>query len=121
LAAPSLRMVESKVRKGAFLREAIRRLELTMASVEGRRFEEFLTDPAAHESCDVVTIRAVRIQAPTLIGAQTLLKAGGRLVLFRGPGEEPPANVPGLVVEREEPLVETLRSRLVVLRKTLPL
>lgn len=114
----SLCMVESKIRKGAFLREAIRKLALEHARVESRRFEELLTDSSAHESADVVTIRAVRIQLGVLVAAQAFLKPGGRLALFRGPGEDPPPMVPSLVLEADEPLVETLRSRLLILRKS---
>lgn len=113
-------MVESKVRKGAFLREAVRRLGIDPARVESRRFEELVTDAAAHEGYDLVTIRAVRIQPATLLAAQVFLKPGGRLALFRGPGEEPPPSIPTLTIETDEPLVETLRSRLVILRKALP-
>ena len=114
----SLTMVESKIRKGAFLREAARRLSLEQVRVESRRFEELLTDVAAHESSDVVSIRAVRIQASTLSAAQAFLRPGGRVALFRGPGEDAPPAIPTLVVEAEEPLVETLRSRMLILRKT---
>jgi 16S rRNA (guanine527-N7)-methyltransferase len=117
LSQASLRMVESKIRKGAFLREAVRKLGLSDARVEGRRFEELLTDASIHECCDVVTIRAVRVQLSTLVAAQAFLKPGGRLALFRGPGEEALPAVPTLVLESDEPLVENLRSRLVILRK----
>jgi 16S rRNA (guanine527-N7)-methyltransferase len=113
----SLCMVESKIRKGAFLREAVRRLGLEHVRVESRRFEELLTDASVHECCDVVTIRAVRIQRATLAAAQAFLKPGGRLALFRGPGEDPLPSVPMLSLETDEPLVENLRSRLLILRK----
>jgi 16S rRNA (guanine527-N7)-methyltransferase len=116
--AASLCMVESKTRKGAFLREATRKLALQRARVESRRFEELLTDASVHESVDVVTIRAVRIQQGLLFAAQAFLKPGGRLALFRGPGEEPPPLVPSLTLEADEPLVETLRSRLLIFRKS---
>jgi 16S rRNA (guanine527-N7)-methyltransferase len=118
LPGASLCMVESKIRKGAFLREAIRKLALDRSRVESRRFEELLTDAAVHESCDTVSIRAVRVQAATLVAAQAFLKPGGRIALFRGPGEAPPPSVPMLAVESDEPLVETLRSRLLILRKS---
>jgi 16S rRNA (guanine527-N7)-methyltransferase len=114
----SLVMVESKIRKGAFLREAVRKLGLENVRVESRRFEELLTDASVHECCDVVTIRAVRIQLSTLVATQAFLKPGGRLALFRGPGEEALPGVPMLTLESDEPLVETLRSRLVILRKS---
>jgi len=117
LAQASLIMVESKIRKGAFLREAARKLGLANVRVESRRFEELLTDAAVHECCDVVTIRAVRVQLSTLVATQAFLKPGGRLALFRGPGEEPLPMVPTLTAESDEPLVESLRSRLIVLRK----
>jgi 16S rRNA (guanine527-N7)-methyltransferase len=113
----SLRMVESKIRKGAFLREAVRKLGLLDVRVESRRFEELLTDASIHECCDVVTIRAVRVQLSTLVATQAFLKPGGRLALFRGPGEEALPAVPTLTIESDEPLVETLRSRLLILRK----
>lgn len=114
----SLCMVESKIRKGAFLREAVRKLGLAQVRVESRRFEELLTDAAIHECCDVVTIRAVRVQLSTLVATQAFLKPGGRLALFRGPGEDALPAVPTLTMESDEPLVETLRSRLLILRKT---
>ena len=63
-------MVESKIRKGAFLREAVRKLKLANVRVESRRFEELLTDASIHECCDVVTIRAVRVQLGTLVSTQ---------------------------------------------------
>lgn len=113
----SLCMVESKIRKGAFLREVSRKLGLADTRVESRRFEEMLTDASAHEAWELVTIRAVRVQAGTLLAAQAFLKPGGRLALFRGPGEDQPPIVPTLALERDEPLVETLRSRLVIFRK----
>lgn len=114
----SLCMVESKIRKGAFLREAVRKLGLTDVRVESRRFEELLTDAAIHECCDVVTIRAVRVQLSTLVATQAFLKPGGRLALFRGPGEDALPAVPTLTLESDGPLVESLRSRLLILRKT---
>jgi 16S rRNA (guanine527-N7)-methyltransferase len=118
VAHASLVMVESKIRKGAFLREAVRKLGLVDVRVESRRFEELLTDASIHECCDVVTIRAVRVQLATLVATQAFLKPGGRIALFRGPGEESLPGVPTLVLESDEPLVETLRSRLLILRKS---
>jgi 16S rRNA (guanine527-N7)-methyltransferase len=113
----SLCMVESKIKKGAFLREVARKLGLSDTRVESRRFEEMLTDASAHEGWDLVTIRAVRVQSGTLLAAQAFLRPGGRIALFRGPGEDQPPVVPTLGLEADEPLVETLRSRLLILRK----
>ena len=85
LAAPRIKlwMVESKTRKSAFLREAIRQLDLRESFVETKRYEELLTEPTLHESMDVVTIRAVRVEAATLLGLQAFLRPGGELFLFR--------------------------------------
>lgn len=122
LADPSLKliMVESKIRKAAFLREVVRTLELDGVTVETSRYEELLARPELHEALDVVTVRAVRLEPRTLRGVQAFLKRGGRLLLFRGPvGYEglPTVTVP-LVIEGVYPLVEALRSQLVVMRKT---
>ncbi len=120
IALPRLRlwMVESKTRKSAFLREGIRQLDLRETFVETNRYEELLISPALHESMDVVTIRAVKVEAATLLSLQAFLKPGGQILLFRGPGETPAEFVPHpLTVEAESPLVSALQSRLVRLRK----
>ena len=120
LAAPRLhlRLVESKTRKAVFLREALRELGIGRAAVETSRFEELLARPELHEGLDLVTIRAVRIEPRTLVSLQAFLKPGGRLLLFRGPGRiDLDAIVLPLVWEATYPLVDSLRSRLVVLRK----
>ena len=116
----SLVMVESKTRKCAFLREAIRHLELSDTTVETARAEDLLARPELHEALDVVTVRAVRIEAKLLIRLQAFLRTGGRILLFRGQGgDAPPPLAPPLVYEATYPLVEALRSRLVILRKML--
>lgn len=121
LAVPQLhlRMVESKTRKAVFLREAIRVLDLGRAEVNTSRFEELLTRPELHEGLDLVTIRAVRVEPRTLLSLQAFLKPGGQLLLFRGPGGADVANslTPPLSWLATYPLVDALRSRLVVLRK----
>jgi 16S rRNA (guanine527-N7)-methyltransferase len=122
LAAPRLRprLVESKTRKAVFLREALRALDLAWAEVETSRFEELLTRPELHEAFDLATIRAVRVEPRTLVNAQAFLRPGGHLWLFRGPAGLDPADaeVLPLTWEVTYPLVPTLRSRLVVFRKS---
>jgi 16S rRNA G527 N7-methylase RsmG len=114
-------MVESKTRKSAFLREAVRHLNLTDASVETVRAEDLLTRPELHESQDLVSVRAVRVEPKLLTSIQAFLRLGGRILLFRtSTGTDTPALVaPPLVYEATWTLVENLRSRLVVLRKML--
>ena len=115
----SLLMVESKTRKSVFLREAIRSLGLTSADVATARFEELLARPDLHEAHTLVTIRAVRVESRVLLGLQAFLRPGGQLFLFRGPVSSDPADAapPPLAWRATFPLVESLRSRLVVLEK----
>jgi 16S rRNA (guanine527-N7)-methyltransferase len=115
----SLLMVESKTRKSVFLREAIRALGMEAADVATARFEELLTRPDLHEAHDLVTIRAVRIETRVLLGLQAFLRPGGQLFLFRAQGstDRPETAPPPLTWVATFPLVESLRSRLVVLSK----
>ena len=121
LASPrlSLTMVEVKVRKSAFLREAIRQLELTDTRVETARAEELLTRAELHETFDVLTLRAVRIEARVLHTLQAFLAPSGHMLLFRGPSGP---NAPGVVVpplewQATHPLVDALQSRVSILIK----
>jgi len=121
LATPRLRlmMVESKTRKSVFLREAIRALDLKGADVATARFEELLSRPDLHEAHDLVTIRAVRIEARTLMALQAFARPGGLVFLFRGSVAADPSETvtPPLFWTATYPLLESLRSRLVVLEK----
>jgi 16S rRNA (guanine527-N7)-methyltransferase len=121
LAVPGLDliMVEAKTRKSAFLREAIRHLELFSARVENARYEELLARPELHEALDAVTVRAVRVEVRVLMSLQAFLKPGGDLLLFRGPaGSDFPATLtPPLFWQATHPLVDSLKSRLVIVRK----
>jgi 16S rRNA (guanine527-N7)-methyltransferase len=121
LAAPasSLLMVESKTRKSVFLREAIRALSLPAADVATARFEELLTRPDLHETHDLLTIRAVRVETRVLMNLQAFVAPRGHLLLFRGAsGGDPSETVhPPLAWKATFPLIEAQRSRLVVLEK----
>ena len=120
----SLRMVESKTRKAAFLREAVRRLGLDQTLVDAARFEELLARPELGEAMDIVTMRAVRVERQTLMGLQAFLKPGGRLFLFRTgnfrtgnmAGESELATAP-LAFEVTHSLLPHLDSRLAVFCK----
>ena len=121
LGGGSLLMVEARARKAAFLREAVRRLGVASATVEARRFEELASRPPLQGKFDLLTLRAVRVDAAVLRSLQTFLADSGELFLFasaRGE-DQPPAAEPPLVQEATYPLVESLGSRLVVLRKAL--
>ena len=121
LAAPAvaMRMVESKTRKSAFLREAIRHLELAETVVETARYEELLTRPDLHETHEVVTLRAVRVEGRVLLSLQAFLRPGGLLFLFRGRSgaDVPAAPTPPLMWEATYRIGSPSGSRLVALRK----
>ena len=120
LAKPGLRlvMVESKARKSAFLREALRHLDAT-GVVEAARFEELLSRAEFHEAFDYLSIRAVRTEPRTLNTLQAFVRPGGRLLLFRSEGRRmesadvvPPlrfANAAPLLKGCEIQLLEKLR------------
>lgn len=120
LALPQLHltMVEAKVRKSAFLREASRQLGLTTTEVETTRVEELLAQPHLHEAFDLISMRAVRIESRMLNTIQAFLKPGGHVLLFRGPhGPAEPLVVPPLQWIDTYPLVEALQSRATLLQK----
>lgn len=92
LESPVLVMVESRSRKAAFLREAAREVGLN-AIVENARFEDL--DYA--NAMDVVSIRAVKLDAPTLAVASKFLKPWGTMALFQSDdGQLPPSLPPSL-------------------------
>jgi 16S rRNA (guanine527-N7)-methyltransferase len=76
-----LTMVESKVRKAAFLREAVRTLKLRDTTVENARIEAL--GDSFRDSASVVTVRAVVVDSALLAYMAELLRRNGRLVLFR--------------------------------------
>ena len=78
----NLTMVESKVRKAAFLREAVRTLGLPSATVQNVRFQELTEKASLAASADLVTVRAVKIDAALFQVARHLLRDRGRFLLF---------------------------------------
>jgi len=118
LAIPGLRllMVEAKTRKAVFLKEAVRALEMD-AEVLTSRFEALLTRPALHEAHDLLTIRAVRVEARVLMSLQAFIRPGGHIFLFRTSTSDALNALTPLNWVATFPLVEPLRSRLVVLQK----
>jgi 16S rRNA G527 N7-methylase RsmG len=75
-------MVESRARKSVFLREAARVVALPQASVVTARFEDLLLSDKHREAYDVLTVRAVRVDARELEQLQEFLKPSGALFLF---------------------------------------
>jgi 16S rRNA (guanine527-N7)-methyltransferase len=80
--AQRLIMVESRERKAAFLRQVIRELPLTGAEVEVSRIESVAAEPHNSGAADLVTVRAVRMEASLVGWIQALLRFGGKAILF---------------------------------------
>jgi len=81
-----LTMVESRARKAAFLRELVRELDLPNSDVENVRFDSLSERQDLAGTLDLVTARAVRIDAQLVALCSFLLHEGGQLALlgFRG-------------------------------------
>jgi len=101
------------------MREAVRVLSLAPAEVVTARFEELLARPDLHEAHDLVTIRAVRLETRTLMTLQAFIKPGGLAFLFRASSSADAwkTPIPPLAWKATYPLLESLRSHLVVLEK----
>lgn len=112
-------LVESKVRKCAFLREAVRQLRLDGVVVENHRLDELLARPELNASADVVTIRAVRADGRLWATVATFLRPGGRVLWFTTSAAPLKVEVGlPLAVESVEALLPTSGSRLLTLIKT---
>jgi len=96
IARPALKltMIESKERKAAFLREAVRTVGLAETTVLNERFEETAETPGNAGVADLVTVRAVKTDSELFTTAGLLLNARGRLLLFR-PAHAASADPPG--------------------------
>ena len=77
-----LRLVESRERKCAFLREVIRSLELGHTRVDSVRFDALTLE----RPIDLLTIRAVRLDAPLLQSIASWIHSGGDPDVLRRPG-----------------------------------
>jgi 16S rRNA (guanine527-N7)-methyltransferase len=92
--ATSLVMVESRLRKAAFLREVVREVGLP-GHVESRRFEELPLSPEFSEAFGLVSVRAVRLNADLFSTVSALLRSHGLAALFRAlTAEDPPSGLP---------------------------
>ena len=111
-----LLMVESRLRKCAFLREAAREVGLR-ATVESARFEDVAVRTNYMAGFDLVSLRAIRHDEPALASAAALLREDGVVALFRGPlgHERFDASAANLAWRETQPLLRSTRSRLTVL------
>jgi len=106
---PALTMVESKERKGAFLREAVRELQLPNADVASARIEDINI-----VNVDIITVRAVYGNKVLAESVNRMLSPAGSLLLFASAKPD----LPGLQVTTEVPLVSPGDSLFVMERST---
>jgi 16S rRNA (guanine527-N7)-methyltransferase len=112
-------MVESRSRKAAFLSEAIRELSLSNARVENCRYEELLPRQVTKNSAWLLTIRALKLSPAVLKHLGNFIRPGGQIFVFTSD------KFSGISKMLEQPfsqqatfpLVESLKSHLVVIRK----
>jgi 16S rRNA (guanine527-N7)-methyltransferase len=109
-----LTMVESKVRKAAFLREAVRVLELPDVDIENERFEDLVARVRPH-SVDLVSIRAVKSAPRLLTAIRRVLSQNGRIFLFQSSGRGPEAP-PGFEMAEVGSLGTSQDARLSILK-----
>ena len=115
IARPGLElvMIESKERKSAFLREAIRVLGLAGATVKTERFEAIANNAEEQDSADFVTVRAVKADSDLFETAGKILKEGGQLLLFRD-AHSPSADPAGFKRLKTVPLIDAPASFLCI-------
>jgi 16S rRNA (guanine(527)-N(7))-methyltransferase RsmG len=113
----SLVMIEVKTRKSVFLREAVRELGLRDARVVTARHESLLANTAFHETHDLLTVRAVRVESRTFSALQMFVRPGGRLFHFRSGAEGQPILPPPLRIVETHPLNPYSQSQLVIIQK----
>jgi 16S rRNA (guanine527-N7)-methyltransferase len=80
--AQILVLVESKLRKAAFLREVTREMQLAQVEVESRRIESVAASHPLVGTADLVTVRAVRPSESLLSAIRALLRRGGQAALI---------------------------------------
>ena len=121
IARPELfvRMVESRTRKAAFLREAVRRLKLAETVVENCRFEALVDDAQRREAHDVLTVRGVRVDAAVAERLQVFVRPRGLLLVFRsGAQGRMERESEGLLgTEQRRVPLQSSSSELIVVRK----
>ena len=110
--AKSLTMVESKARKAAFLREALRTLGIN-GTVECARYEDAV--PLLPTGMDVISVRALKLDEPIVELIANALLPTGQAVLFVS---DPPviSARSGLALDRTVALIPSLRSKAIYLK-----
>lgn len=110
----TIRLVESRSRKCAFLREAVRHLGLDRATVEESRFELLNQRRHLAHSADLITVRAVRVDDDLVDLVRWLLSPGGLIFRFATSGDT--ALPSCLRITDSHPLISGVESELQIIR-----
>jgi len=114
-------MVESRIRKSAFLRDAIRLIGLESAEVQAVRLEQMVLEPRFRESASWVSVRAVRADSGLWQAISAILAPSGRVLWFRSQADAPEASdtgyLPAFQLEEVRPLIPERRSELAILSR----
>ncbi len=110
--AGRLVMIESRERKAAFLREAVRVLKIEATEVLQQRIEAIAEEPSYAGVADLVTVRAVKLSAPLFSQLDVFLKEGGQAILF-GAAPQKLSAPRGLEIQYVEPPLVALRRTVV--------
>ena len=108
----SLTMVESKSKKAAFLREAVRELGLPATAVMECRFAALESRVEMAGRAALVTVRGVRQDDEVFGTAAAILMPKGRLALFSSAGSMPLEVPSGFSRPQVVPLFQTTALRL---------
>lgn len=108
-----LTMVETRARKAAFLREAVRVMELKNVTVLTQPVETVAREASGR--ADLVTIRAVRVGKEFALALVNLLRSDGRILWF-GPG---PRHMPPALQHVADSVPLEMRATVQVLRKNM--
>ena len=113
----SVRLVESKARKSAFLRHVVREVSLRRVVVETARYQTLLERPELCGAHDIVTLRGIAWDADVLRELGRFVRPGGLIGLFGNAATDvgPHLRAPMEAVA-SHPLHPSLRSRLIMLR-----
>ena len=118
LVLPDLHMVlvESRTRKCAFLREAIRELGLKDTTIECRRAETLTERADLRERVDLLTLRAVRADVRLWQTFQGLLRSTGRVFWFGVRG----SSIPATMVAKSTHALHHSRATVTVIGRLVP-
>ena len=118
LGSPRLVMVESRTRKAAFLREVTRELGMA-AEIQDARFEEVCERDGYRASFDLLSVRAVRLDATAVRSIAMFLRPRGQAALFGGQEAKDPQDALPVELTKDStfPLLDSTHSRLTILRR----